>query len=411
MKDQNPVSCVEYNMSDSSTKIFRKCSGVLALTLALSSGACGLFGSDKKTTPASKATVSDGKDVAVDPANIDPDSDFPAADPNDKPEERQADSSAAGEDLPPELRPPGLDISKGERDSKVKEHVSSANAAVANDSDPDKAIREAKLALQVDETSVDAMVLLAHGNVIKGYYDLAEDILLKALERGGKSNKKAYFLLGLVYEKTGRGEKAPGAYQNALTLDPNYKSALVNLGVNHLSTKRYSEAIRIYERLTKSLGMNQAVAWTNLGSAYRGQSLEFAVSNINKRNSLILKAEEAYKKAISLNKNYLNVYYNLGLLYLDADPFPLGNKELDTVVRLKKSKTYLDEYRRLPGADQKLVDETSAVAQKLIDREELLRAKKLKRAAKLKALEEKRKKREADKANNKGSDDDDEGWE
>ena len=385
---------------------------LFGLVLATSTGACG--GKDKKssTTPAgqlgSTGTVSDGTplDPSFDPASADPEGEIPSADPNDRPpgqvdpgEEPVAggpgeDPASTGPEAPPEIKPPGLDISPAEKKSRVSAHLQQAQAAIQNNADPDRTIEQARAALLVDETSIEAMVLLAHGNLVKGYYDLAEDVLLKAFERGGKSNKKAYFLLGLVYEKTKRLDKAPIAYQNALVLDPNYKSAIMNLGVHNLRTKRYADAVKAFERLTSSLGMNDASVWNNLGSAYRGLSLEFAVTDVAQRNKLIQNAELAYKRSISIDKNYAHAYYNMGLLYLDADPFPGPSGELDRVVRLKTAKTYFDEYRRLAGADQKLVDTTAAVAQKLIDREELLRKKKADREAKLRALEEKKRKRE-----------------
>ena len=406
------VSLVVMNRSPLSGPLLGRVA--LGTALVLGSGAaCGGKDKGKKTTAGSTGSVSDGTamDSNLDPANMDPEAGIPMADPNDRPPEREADSGGvADESVPEELRPPGLDIAPEERAKQVNAHLVTANAAIQNNTDPDRAISSAKAALQVDETSIDAMVLLAHGNVIKGYYDLAEDVLMKAFERGGKSNKKAFFLLGLVYEKTKRLEKAPIAYQNALTLDPNYKSALMNLGVSHLGTKRYKDAVRIYERLSSELGMDEASVWTNLGSSYRGHSLDFALTDITMRNTLVLKAEEAYKRAISRDKNYANAYYNMGLLYLDADPYPVGDGEMDRVVRLKNAKTYFDEYRRLPNADQKLVDTTSAVAQKLIDKEALLRKKQADRAAKIKALEEKKAKRAADKASGK-DEFDDEGFE
>lgn len=383
----------------------------LGTALAFSAGACG--GKDKKssTTPGgqlgSTGTVSDGTPLgpSFDPAEMDPDGDIPAADPNDRPpgqvdpEEPVAEGPETPEVGPdgkeiPEIKPPGLDISAAEKKSRVSTHLQQAQAAIQNNSDPDRTIEQAKAALLVDETSIEAMVLLAHGNLVKGYYDLAEDILMKCFERGGKSNKQAYFLLGLVYEKTERPDKAPIAYQNALVLDPNYKSAIMNLGVHNLRMKRYADAVKAFERLTSNLGMNDASVWTNLGSAYRGLSLEFAVRDVAQRNKLIQNAELSYKRAISVDKNYGHAYYNLGLLYLDADPFPGPSGDLDRVVRLKTAKTYFDEYRRLAGADVKLVDTTAAVAQKLIDREELLRKKQAEREAKQRALEEKRRKRE-----------------
>jgi len=377
---------------------------LLGTALIVGAPACGGKDKGKTTTPTSSSgTVSAGTplDPGFDPANADPEGEVPTADPNDKAPEAQAETpeaSAAEAETPPELKPPGLDISAAERKSKVSALLKDAESAMQNNSDPQRAMDQAKAALQIDETSIDAMVLLAHGSYAKGYYDLAEDVLMKAFARGGKSNKKAFFLLGLVYEKTNRPEKAPIAYQNALTLDPNYKSAIMNLGVNNLHSKRYQDAVQAFEKLSSSLGVDVASVWTNLGSAYRGLSLEFAITDVAKRNKLVLNAELAYKRAISLDKNYANAYYNMGLLYLDADPFPTPQGEMDRVVRLKNAKTYFDEYRRLAGADQKLVDATTAVAQKLIDQEERLRAKQAEREARRRALEEKKRKRDAAKA-------------
>ena len=121
------------------------------------------------------------------------------------------------------------------------------------------------------------------------------------------------------------------------------------------------------------------------------------------------KEEDPGRKAVG----YLPIYvprelaHAAGMLSVGI----VGNGEMDRVVRLKNSKTYLDEYRRLPKSDQELVDKTSAVVQKLLDREALLKKKKEARAAKLKALEEKKRKRAADKANAKDEFDDDEGFE
>ncbi len=399
--DRNPSVCVYSLVKQFSSRRSHRSILLGALLFGGMSvmGACG--GSDKKkkkTTPSSTGSVSDGTPMnPVDPANVDPigGGGVPTADPNDRPPTPTNPSDPSNPDEPAgpvEIKPPGLDMSAAEKQAKVTVLLQSAAASIKNKVDPDRTISDAKAALEIDETSIDAMILLAHGNVVKGFYDMAEDVLMKAFDRGGKSNKKAFFLLGLVYEKTNRADKAPIAYQNALTLDPNYKSALVNLGVSHLRTKRYRDAVIVYERLTSSLGMNRAAVWTNLGSAYRGHSADFVTVDITKRNQLILKAEQAYKRAISQEQNYANAYYNMGLLYLDADPFPTPSGEMDRVVRLKQAKTYLDEYRRLPGANLKLVDQTAAVAQKLLDKEARLRKKLADRAAKLKALEEKRRK-------------------
>ena len=294
----------------------------------------------------------------------------------------------------PGPQPPGLDLPPEKKKERVNEHVRRGQEALDRANDPNFAIQEAKAALAVDETSIDAMVLLAHANYVKGYYDQVEDVLTKALERGGAKNKKLHFLMGLVHEKANRPEKALDSYSKAVALDPNYKSALMNLGVHLLKNKKWQEAASTYERLTGELDMKTAAAFTNLGSAYRGLSAEFTTSDMKKRNELLLKAEAQYNRAKSINKNYANAYYNLGLLYLDADPFPQGKDDMDLIKRLQRAKSFFDEYRSMPGADHKLADEQVAVAQKLIDKEQRARAKAAEREAKRKAREAKDKARE-----------------
>jgi len=298
----------------------------------------------------------------------------------------ESDTDAGG---PPGVRPPGLDLPPAEKQRRVAQHLKRGEAALDRSNDPDLAVNEAKAALAVDEASVDAMVLLAQAYYVKGYYDLVQDVLEKALERGGSGNKKLHFLLGLIHDRNKRDDKALDSYQKAVAIDPSYRSGLMNLGVHLLRNKRFQEAVSLYERLTGDLKYRTAASLTNLGSAYRGLSAEYATSDVNRRNQLLLTAERTFKAALVADRNYADAYYNTGLLYLDADPFPEGRGEMDLVKRLQRAKGQFDEYRRLPGADQRLADEQVSVAQKLIDKEERARQKAREREAKRKAREAK----------------------
>jgi hypothetical protein len=115
-----------------------------------------------------------------------------------------AAGGGAGE---PTVRPPGVDLTPAQQKEKVATNVKRGQAALAGAApQPDVAIEAAKVALAADETSVDAMVLLAHANYLKGFDDQAEDILLKAFKRGGAENKQAHFVMGLIYDRTKRPE-------------------------------------------------------------------------------------------------------------------------------------------------------------------------------------------------------------
>ena len=343
-----------------------------AASLALALGACGGKSKQDAAEPSQASAEegpSGGEQAGADPAGEEP--------------------STIKQQGDPGVRPPGLDLPPAEKQKRVAAHLKRGQTALDRSRDADLAAAEAKQALAVDETSIDAMVLLAQSHYVKGYYDQVQDVLEKALQRGGGNNKKLHFLLGLVHDRNKKSEEAASAYQKAVAIDANYKSALMNLGVHHLRNKRFKDAVAVYERLTGQLGYRTAASYTNLGSAYRGLSAEFTTNDVASRNSYLLKAEKAYKQALTANRNYSNAYYNMGLLYLDADPYPEAGKDMDLIKRLQRAKTQFAEYRRLPGADQKLADEQVAVAQKLIDKEERARQKAREREAKRKARDAK----------------------
>ncbi|HEY0483160.1 MAG TPA: hypothetical protein VGD37_36815, partial [Kofleriaceae bacterium] len=81
----------------------------------------------------------------------------------------------------------------------------------------------------------------------------------------------------------------------------------------------------------------------------------------------VRRAEAAYKRALQAGSNYGPAYYNLGLLYLDNDPFP-GLP--DTLLRLNTSKTYFDQYKNMPNVDMKLYDDRMKDVTKAIKRAE-----------------------------------------
>lgn len=272
---------------------------------------------------------------------------------------------------PPPITPVNLDPSPQQASAAVEQHISAGRLALKGPQvDADLALREAQAALSVDATSVDAVALMAHAYIEKRLYDTAEvilDMLLKERKDAAKGNARIYYDYGLIYDKTSRDAAAVLAYKTAVQLDPNFASALVNLGVHQLANKQYADAIQTYEHV-QQLGTVDATTWVDLGDAYRGHSADFDPGSPD-RDQLLLKAETAYKRAVDLDRNFAPAYYNLGLLYLDADPYPSGGGPMDTLQRLNKAKTYFDQYKDMSGADRKLYDERTKDVDKLIKRE------------------------------------------
>jgi tetratricopeptide (TPR) repeat protein len=265
-------------------------------------------------------------------------------------------TGASGAPVPsdPPVVFPNQDPDPAQIKSQVEAHLTIARQALSQlTPDPDLALKEAREAIKLEAANVDAAAMIAFAYYHKKQLDTAELVLDDVFKReAAKSNAKVYYVYGLVYDHTKRPEAAVIAYKKAVELDPNYASALVNLAVHQLENKQYAEAQAAFEKL----GRNDKVTLTSLASAYRGRSGDYPPGSAD-RNQMIMKAEELYKRAIATDPNYGPAYYNLGLLYLDSDPFPSGGGNLDTLIRLNQAKTYFDMYQKSPGVEIKLYDE------------------------------------------------------
>jgi tetratricopeptide (TPR) repeat protein len=282
-------------------------------------------------------------------------------------------SSAANE---PPISFPIQDPDPAQAKAQVDAQLTIAKSALAQKPTPDAdgALRAAREALKIDASSIDAAAYVAFAYYHKKQYDTAELVLDDLFKRPtAKQNANVFYVYGLVYEHTNRPDQAVLAYRKAVEIDPSFQSALVNLGAYALRNKQYTEAQDTFEKLTQA-GRNDEVTWTSLGSAYRGRSGDYPPGS-GDRNNLILKAEAAYKRATQTNPSYGPAYFNLALLYLDADPFPSGGGALDTLQRLQAAKSWLDQYKNMPGVDLKLYDERNKDIDKAIKREQKRRAK------------------------------------
>jgi tetratricopeptide (TPR) repeat protein len=261
---------------------------------------------------------------------------------------------------------PNMDPDPNAAKQQVDSHLTIARAALAASTpDPDTALREAREALKADATNVDAAAMVAFAYYHKKLYDTAELVLDDLIKRDvAKNNANVMYVYGLIYDHTNRPDQALKAYTAAVGINPNFPSALVNLGVFQLKNKQYTEAQNTFERLVNQFNRQDAITLTSLASAYRGRSGDLQAGDPN-RDNLIRQAEATYRRAMSANPSYGPAYYNMGLLYLDADPFP---GIADPLQRVNAAKDYFDKYKNMPGVDIKLFDERMKDVTKLIKR-------------------------------------------
>lgn len=339
----------------------------LSALLLVVAAACGGGSKQASTTPkpgqGSGQSMADGADPNLPPGQGGQPGQPGAQNPDDP-----RGPATPDDVLNPNVTLPNFDPDPAQAKTQVDQHLQVAKAALASATpDPETALREARLALQVDAASVDAAAMVAFAYYHKKLYDTAELVLDDLFKReAAKQNPNVYYVYGLVYDHTNRPDQAVLSFKKAVELDPKHTSALINLGVHQLQNTQYSEALQSFERLVNQFGKTDVITLTSLGSAYRGHAADYPAGSPD-HDQNVRKAEAAYKRALQANSGYGPAYYNLGLLYLDNDPFP-GLP--DTLQRLNTSKGYFDQYKNMANVDMKLYDDRMKDVTKAIKRAE-----------------------------------------
>jgi TolB-like protein/class 3 adenylate cyclase/Flp pilus assembly protein TadD len=175
-------------------------------------------------------------------------------------------------------------------------------------------------ALQLIEQAIEMDPLFARGYVLKGnilhygmrslgepiqvWIDQAVDMAEKAISLDS-TLAEAYLLRGNIYRNLeGKAEKAKNDLKKACHLEPGNPDVLQSLGSYYQSLGEYelgaSLIIRSIERGYSLMDPEYYLRW---GGIYASMMDEYG------------KAEELYRKAISLAPGWINPYYYLGQLY------------------------------------------------------------------------------------------------
>lgn len=215
------------------------------------------------------------------------------------------------------------------------------------------AIRQSKLALGRDERYVPAMVVLAKAYYNNKKYELAGQIIDIA-KQIDPNNPELYNLLGFMALNRNDRIGATSSFKKATEVDSNYAPGWTNLTAQYLFAKNYEGAVQTAE---KAVHLSpSARTQMNLGSAYRGAKK-------------YVEADKAFKRALEFDPQNGDVYFNLGILYLDAKDFP----GLELIQRNNLAINYLTRSRQLTasklGKDDP-IDGYLAEAKKAIDNEQ-----------------------------------------
>lgn len=115
---------------------------------------------------------------------------------------------------------------------------------------------------------------------------------------------------GIALHNQGKYDDAIAKYNEALKLDPNNEYGHYELAFSLYAENKYDDAIPHLEISVKSANKNLSVAsYSLLGTIYDN----------NKQGK---KAIEIYKKAIEIDPDYPQIYYNLGITYSRNQMYP-----------------------------------------------------------------------------------------
>jgi Tfp pilus assembly protein PilF len=198
----------------------------------------------------------------------------------------------------------------------------------------DPAEEAARQALKIEEKNVPAMVNLATVYARKKRFELSRMVLDNARQIDDR-DATIWNRLGFVELSLGDRAGALESFRTAAALRPDYPEAHANYGALLADAEDFGNAAAELEQAVR-YAPGSAVAWMNLGNAYRGLK-EFD------------KAEDAYHQALKLDPGLNDANYNLAILFLDGD-----KPGIPALQRLQTGVTFLDAYEQAGGKDVRL---------------------------------------------------------
>ncbi|MCM8765915.1 MAG: tetratricopeptide repeat protein [Candidatus Omnitrophica bacterium] len=124
---------------------------------------------------------------------------------------------------------------------------------------------------------------------------------------GLKINPKVagfYNNLGVIYQNEGKIEQAREYYEKALKINPYLVNAVLNLGAIYQEKGELERALKLYKRILPFKAAPNATLYNHLGDIYR-------------KKGLLRQALLCFERAILLEPDRFEFYYNKGLVLLD----------------------------------------------------------------------------------------------
>ncbi len=251
--------------------------------------------------------------------------------------------------------------------------------------DDRKALMYFEKALHWEPNNVQLKLSLAHSSIKNGQQERALKICQTLLAdqniTGDPANAAVLSRIGLIYTEGNRIEQARKVLLDSIALDDSDAEAWNNLGVVYYRNKEYPKAVEAYERAVR-LNPEFAQAYNNLGTLHLRTFLERkdpgsipkAIDAFNRAIENDSRLASAYngrasaskfsnrasdairdwKKTLEIQPDFIDVYFNLGITYLET-----GDKS-EALKILNRCKQKF--YNRLSPSEQGRLDRLIAEA-------------------------------------------------
>lgn len=180
------------------------------------------------------------------------------------------------------------------------------------------ALRTLQRATEVYPDSLDTKLKLAEYQLILKQYDASVATIGEVLQKDAQ-NANALFYLGLNFQEQGDRDRAIGAFQSAVEIDPDLIDAWIILG-NYMEQLGSPLAAQYYDNAVR-------VDPQNISALH---SKAYYLQN----HDQIDEALELYEQIQSIDPTYADAYLNSGILYILMDNVDEGIAQLNKLVRI-----------------------------------------------------------------------------
>jgi tetratricopeptide (TPR) repeat protein len=150
-------------------------------------------------------------------------------------------------------------------------------------------------------------------------------VLLSSSASAADEKAKEMFNKGVTSEKEGKVDDAILAYKGAITADPGFVDAYLNLGAIYFQKNQFDDAAKLFQTASEK-DPKSVDAFANL-------------ARVEMKAKRYVEAETAFKAAIALNDKDASLHKELGRVYFEKGNFSEAVAELDKCNQLGSGDT------------------------------------------------------------------------